>query len=429
MFFYSTKNRDHKVNFETALLQGLAPDGGLYFPEYIPKFSDRELKTLSSKTLPEIGFEVLKKFLDKELSNKEIEKITKKALNFDIPLKKVGTNYVLEVFHGPTMAFKDVAGRTLAQLMSAFLKKRNQRAVVLVATSGDTGGAVAHGFANTENIKVFVLYPKGKVSQLQKEQLTRVADNVFSIEVEGVFDDCQGYVKQVFTDKEMKKLNLTSANSINIGRLLPQIIYYVYTYTQSQAENMQIYIPSGNFGNLSGALIAKKMGIPIKKIIACVNENDSTLDYYNTGIFEGKPTVQTLSNAMDVGKPNNFPRVLELFDYKHNKFRDIIEVYKSTDQETTETMRKVYKEDDYLLDPHTAIGWNCCEKAGDKDTTNIIIGTASPKKFSHEIYKSTKIFIDNSKDIAKLKNTKKRKTRCNNNYKSVKKIILHKLGW
>lgn len=424
MKFYSLNLNSPSVNFKEALLYGLAPDGGLYFPEFIPKFSDQEIKNLKNKSLTEVGYEVLNKWIGDEIDSEEIKEITAEALNFPIPLKKVGNFFVLELFHGPTMAFKDIAARILALLMNNVLKKESRKATILVATSGDTGGAVAHGFGGVSNINVIVLYPKGKVSRLQEEQLTRVADNIFPIEVNGVFDDCQALAKKAFVDPDFKKLNLSSANSISIGRLIPQIIYYVFVYSMMSKENIEFVVPCGNFGNVCAGIFSREMGLPFKKFLVVNNMNDTVLKYYETGVLKAQTTIQTLSTAMDIGNPSNFIRILKVFNNNHDELKKVIKVLKVTDQETIETIKKVHKEYGYILDPHTAVAWNGAEKDNDSDYIRVILSTASPIKFVDVIRQHTGIEIDDSETIRELEKNAKRKITINNNYDEFKKAII-----
>ncbi len=423
MNFFSLNQNSPTVDFKQALLAGLAPDGGLYFPESFPQFSPKEISDLKNNSLPEAGFKVLCKWLEGEMEFSEVKEIANEALNFPIPLRKVGNFFILELFRGPTMAFKDIAARSLALLMSRVLQKENKKAVILVATSGDTGGAVAHGFANVPNIKVVVLYPKGKVSRLQEEQLTRVSENVFSIEVDGVFDDCQALVKKAFVDPELKNLNLSSANSISVGRLIPQIIYYIYAYAQMPIDTMEFVVPCGNFGNVCAGIFARKMGLPFNKFLMANNENDAVYKYYQSGVFQAQPTIQTMSTAMDIGNPSNFARILKAFDNNHAAFKELIKVVKVTDLETTAAIKKVYAEHNYLLDPHTAVAWVAAENEKN-DFTKIITGTASPIKFADSIKEHTGIEVDDSQAIAELAKNPKRKIEIKNNYVELKSTLL-----
>jgi threonine synthase len=423
MNFYSTNNLIQRANLETAILQGLAPDGGLYYPSIIPQFSQKELQDLKNQNLKYIAYQTISKWFGEDITKEDIDTIVRSASDFDIPLIKVGDQDVMELFHGPTMAFKDVAAKYLAQFMSHYLSQKGKSINLLVATSGDTGGAIAQGFANVSGVNVYILFPKGKVSALQEEQLTRVADNVTSIELPAVFDDCQAMVKQAFNDPDLQYLNLTSANSISVGRIIPQIIYYIYAYAQLAKDEIEFTIPSGNFGNITAALFAKKMGIPITKLHAATNANDAVVNYFNSGKYNPLETKATLSNAMDVGNPSNFARILHYFDNDHKKFLEVIDAKSISDKETIETITKVYAKYKYLLDPHTAVAWNYAEQINHNN--NVIVSTASPIKFSSEIYRTTGIEIDDSLEISKLQAVPKRKTVLNNSYKEFKDFLIN----
>ncbi len=437
--YYSTHGQAPDVGFEEALFNGLAPDGGLYYPNHIPVFSESEQvrlrgigqdahqsedPTAIQRYLQLIGFEVLNKWFGSEIEEDALREIAKGAQSFPMPIKQVGQFKILELFHGPTQAFKDVAAHNLARLMSYFLKKRNKRAMLLVATSGDTGGAIAHGFANLDNIDVVVLFPKGKVSLLQEQQLTRVADNVTPIEIEGVFDDCQALVKQAFVHPALAHLPLTSANSINVARLIPQIIYYAATYFALGSENLEMIVPSGNFGNLTAGLFAREMGIRIKHFVAATNLNDTATAYYQSGVYQAQPTKQTLSNAMDVGNPSNFTRVLELFDHRHQSFRDGLHAYSVTNEQTVQTIIDVYEEQNHLICPHTAVGWFVASQYATPGLEPVLISTASPLKFAQEIQQVTGIEIDNSAEIARFEAHPQRKTTIENNWDQLQEILL-----
>ncbi len=428
MHFYSTNKKSPSVDFEHALFKGLAPDGGLYYPDRIPQFSRGEISSLKGATLAEVGTAVLEKWLGDDLTHDEIESVVQDALTFPIPLKKVGDVYILELFHGPTLAFKDIAARTLARLMEVFVKKNNKKIVVLTATSGDTGGAVAQGFADCKDINVVILYPKGKVSRLQEEQLTRVADNVVSIEVDGVFDDCQSLAKQAFSDPDLVGLNLTSANSINIGRLIPQIIFYAYSYAQMPQDNLAFIVPSGNFGNLTAGLFARAMGFPFGKFLVANNANDPVVRYVQTGVYKTQNAVATLSNAMDIGAPSNFERIQELMGHDHAVFTRLVDATSVSDVQTTATIKSVYEKYDYLLDPHTAVAWSAWEswQLSDKYIP-IIHATASPIKFADVIKKHTGIEVDDSGVIDNLQKKKSKKISVGSSYEEIKSSILSSL--
>ncbi len=424
MTFYSLTNPSIQVNFETALIQGLASDGGLFYPSFIPVFSLSEIKELVGLTLPEIGFLVLQKWFSDDIEANDLRKIAFNSLDFNIPLVSVGNKYILEIFHGPTMAFKDVAARVLANLTSYFAQKQNKKIRILVATSGDTGGAVAHGFANMPNIEVYVLFPKGKVSKLQEKQLTSVADNVFPIEVDGFFDDCQAMVKQAFNDPDLKGLNLTSANSINIGRLIPQIIYHFWAWSQLPGKKLQIVVPSGNFGNLAAGLFAMKMGMPVTNFVAGVNANDTVFRFLQTGKYEPKPTISTLSNAMDISNPSNFVRILKMFENNLELLKKHLQVSTVSDRETVDAIVRVYEKHNYLMCPHTAVGWKAAEDYESSDYVQVIYSTASPIKFAYEIYNATKIFVDDTQIMQQLESIPARKIQIKAEYSELKKILV-----
>ena len=420
--YYSTKGEAEQVTFAEALFQGLAPDGGLYYPDQIPQFSEEELTSLQGASLQEVGFQVLRKWFGEEIDEAELRPLAYAAQNFPIELKQVGPFQMLEMFHGPTMAFKDVAAQNLSRLMSHFLSKLDKEITLLVATSGDTGGAIAHGFADVPHINVHVLFPKGRVSGLQEEQLTRTAANVHAIEIDGYFDDCQAMVKQAFTDPDLAGLSLTSANSISIGRLIPQIIYYVYSYAVLQRDDLEFVVPSGNFGNLTAGLFAQAMGIPIKNFIAATNENDVAVRYQETAEYTPRQTVATLSNAMDVGNPSNFVRVLELFGHDYEIFRDSLQAYKVSDEETIATMKRVHEEHGVVLDPHTAVAWLIAEQHG--SAGSIVVATASAIKFAEEIERSTGLVVNDQEAIAALQGRPKQKIELPNRYEAFKAYLL-----
>jgi threonine synthase len=420
----SLKKRSPEVSFEEAIFIGLAPDGGLYVPKDVPQFNHKELQDLKGKTFAKIAHLTLHKWLHDELSSEELEEVITKAFNFPIPLVKVGPYHVLELFHGPTMSFKDIAACVLARLTEIFVRRSKRLVRVLVATSGDTGGAIAHGFANVKDTQVVVLYPKGRVSHLQEEQLTRVAQNVIALEVDGDFDDCQRLVKKAFVDPDLRELALTSANSINIGRLLPQIIYYVYLASLMLPEKPTVVIPSGNFGNVCGALLAQKMGIPFEKIVIACNANDAVVDFARTGRYKAKKTVRTFSNAMDVGDPSNFPRVLHFCGYSHEKFLQLFEAVGINDSKTLHTMLSIWHEYRYQLDPHTAVAWAAADAIDNIDRSIVIIATASPLKFAEEIEKNLRITLDNSSILRELKKNKINKITIKNSYSQFKQLLL-----
>jgi threonine synthase len=341
-----------------------------------------------------MAFHICKHLIGDEIPNDELNKIIHEAYDFDAPLIEVGDCYVLELFNGPTLAFKDFGARFMGRLMGYFLRDNDKAVNILVATSGDTGSAVAHGFLNVEGIQVTILYPKGKVSAIQEKQFTTLGANITAIEIDGTFDDCQALVKQAFLDKELnEQLTLSSANSINIARLIPQSFYYIYAYKQLEDKSLPLYfsIPSGNFGNLTAGLFAKKMGLPVTKMIAATNSNDVFTIYHETGKFEPKTSVQTISNAMDVGNPSNFARMMDMFDNSVDNVRDEISAYSYNNEQTSECIKKVYEEYNYVLCPHTAVGYLALEEFVYEQDLNpyfingIVLSTAHPVKFGEVV--------------------------------------------
>ncbi|MBO6793321.1 MAG: threonine synthase [Balneolaceae bacterium] len=391
MKFYSTKGQVEPVNFQETIFRGLPADNGLFMPEMIPTLPSSFFDELPQMTLPEIGFEVLRHFVDGEIPDDELKTIVEETLSFDIPLAKINDSvYALELFHGPTMAFKDVGARFLARCLSYFTKKNHRKLTVLVATSGDTGSAVANGFFNVDDIEVVILYPSGKVSGFQEQQMTTLGGNITALEVDGTFDDCQALVKQAFLDDNLREAKqLTSANSINIARLLPQSIYYFYAWAQLPADlktEAVFSVPSGNYGNLSAGLIAQKMGLPIKHFLACSNSNDTVPMYLWNGKFEPKPSVATISNAMDVGNPSNFFRMLDLFDGSYKKMINQVTGYAYTDDTTRDAIRKTYALYGYILDPHGAVGYlGLMDYFRSQTATGIVLETAHPIKFKQTV--------------------------------------------
>ncbi|MBI5915038.1 MAG: threonine synthase [Bacteroidetes bacterium] len=387
MRFYSTKNKSKFVSLQEAVLKGLPEDNGLYMPESIPQLPESFVKNLKNYSFQEIGFEVCKSLFDGAIPENDLWDIVEKSITFPAPVVKLDDQtYILELFHGPSLAFKDFGARFMAQLMSYFNRGEDKELVILVATSGDTGGAVAAGFYKTPGIRVVILYPSGKVSHLQEKQLTTLGENVTAIEVAGTFDDCQALVKQAFLDEDLtRSIRLSSANSINIARLVPQSFYYFEAYKQLEADERPVVfcIPSGNFGNLTAGLFAKKMGLPVHRFIAATNANDVVPEYLNTGIYSPRPSTPTLSNAMDVGNPSNFARTLDLYRSTWNNIKNEISGYSFNDAETKTAMREVFQKHNYIMDPHGAVGYLALrqfqrEYAGAK---GVVLETAHPSKF------------------------------------------------
>ena len=390
MKFYSTNNQNLTVGLEDAVRQGLPDDGGLFMPVEIPRLPEGFIDKLSSFELPEIGFEILRPFVDEALPDEVLKKICTDAFSFPAPLVELKENfYSLELYHGPTLAFKDFGARFMARILGYLNASNNGRNTILVATSGDTGSAVADGFYEVENIDVVILYPRGKVSDLQEKQMTTLGSNIHAIAIDGNFDDCQQLVKTAFLDKKLsEKFGLTSANSINIARLLPQMLYYFYAYGQLAGKNKPVVfsVPSGNYGNLTAGVIAKRMGLPINHFIAAANANDIVPHYLKTGNFEPKPSIETISNAMDVGNPSNFVRLQALFHNSLAEFKAEISGNSYSDMQTRESIKQAYQDFGYVADPHGAIGYQALREYIDEhDAVGVFLETAHPIKFNQEV--------------------------------------------
>lgn len=394
MKFYSTKHNSPDVELKEAVMSGLAPDGGLYMPISIPKLGSDFFEQANKMSFSDIAFEVGKHFFAPDVPESVLRSIIGDAFNFEAPLVELNKNiYALELFHGPTLAFKDFGARFMARLLGYFAKESQKKITILVATSGDTGSAVAHGFFNVEGVQVVILYPSKKVSILQEKQLTTMGGNITALEVQGNFDDCQKMAKQAFLDEELKQsMTLVSANSINIARLLPQSFYFIYLCVKLNklGKPIVVSVPSGNFGNLSAGLIAKKMGAPIYKFVASTNRNDMVPQYLKTGHFESRPSISTISNAMDVGNPSNFARMLELYDNDVEKMRRDIYGVSFSDAQTKEAMAEVFDKYNYIMDPHGAVaylGLRDYLKSSD-EVSGVFLETAHPAKFSDVVEKA-----------------------------------------
>jgi len=389
MRYYSTKKTVPFVDLKHAVTKGLANDNGLFMPEKIEKFDPSFFKSIDQLSFQEISYEVAKKFFGEDIDEEKLHEIVFDTLSFDCPLVPVQPSiYSLELFHGPTLAFKDVGARFMARLLRYFISGSEQLINVLVATSGDTGSAVANGFLGVPGIHVYVLYPKGKVSEIQESQFTTLGQNITAIEVDGVFDDCQRLVKSAFLDEELNKLMvLTSANSINVARFLPQAFYYFNAFARNpqKEKELVISVPSGNFGNLTAGLFAKRMGLPVHKFIAANNENDIVFNYLKTGEYKPTHSVQTIANAMDVGDPSNFVRVLDLYNNSHKAISDDIIGFRYSDDEIRDTIKKVYNKCGYLLDPHGACGFQSLEDYLTPGQIGVFMETAHPAKFTETV--------------------------------------------
>jgi threonine synthase len=387
MKYYSTNKKSEKVSFKDAVIKGLAPDKGLYFPESIADFPAGLLN--SGKDLNEICYGYIKQFVGDEIPAEKLKQIIAETINFPLPIVEIEKDvYSLELWHGPTCAFKDVGARFLARCLSYFIQGQTEKVTILVATSGDTGSAVANGFYNVDGIDVVILYPKGKVSKIQEQQLTTIGGNISALEVEGTFDDCQAMVKAAFNDKVLNDaMKLSSANSINVARFLPQAFYFIAAYEQLEDKSKDVVfaVPSGNFGNLTAGMFAQKAGLPVAKFIAGTNANDIVPKYLATGIYKAKPSVSTISNAMDIGDPSNFARILELHDGDWDGVKNTLEGHAYTDEQTRTSMKDVIDRTGYLTEPHGTIAYMALkEYQKSHDCQGIILETAHPAKF-HDV--------------------------------------------
>ena len=391
MKYYSTNHKSSDVTLRDAVVRGLAPDRGLYMPERLNKLSKEFFDSIDRMTFQEMSFEVAKAFFGEDIPEADLKKIVYDTLSFPTPVVKVDDNiYSLELFHGPTLAFKDVGARFMARLLGYFNKEERQLVNVLVATSGDTGSAVANGFLGVEGVHVYVLYPKGKVSPIQECQFTTLGRNITAVEIDGVFDDCQALVKNAFMDAELnQRMKLTSANSINVARFLPQAFYYFNAYAQmkalGKADNLVICVPSGNFGNITAGLFGWFMGLPVKRFIAANNANDIFYNYLQSGVYSPKPSVQTLANAMDVGDPSNFARVLALYGGSHKDIAGHIGGATYTDEQISETLKECYERTGYLLDPHGTCGYRALKEQLQPGENGVFLETAHPAKFKEKV--------------------------------------------
>lgn len=389
MKYYSTNHNAPDATLEEAVVKGLAADRGLYMPEHIAKLPQEFFDNIETMTFHEIACRVAEAFFGSDIPPEDLDRIVCDTLSFDCPVAEVEPNiWSLELWHGPTLAFKDVGARFMARLLQYFIRKEGNHDLVnvLVATSGDTGSAVANGFLGVDGIHVYVLYPKGKVSPIQECQFTTLGKNITAVEVDGVFDDCQALVKNAFMDAELNgHLTLTSANSINVARFLPQAFYYFNAYARlksiGKADNLVVCVPSGNFGNITAGLIAHRMGLPIKRFIAANNANDIFYNYLQTGAYSPKASVQTIANAMDVGDPSNFARILDLYGSDHGKITDLITGYTFDDDTIRRTMRDCYERTGYVLDPHGACGYRALREDLKSGERGVFLETAHPAKF------------------------------------------------
>jgi threonine synthase len=433
MQYFSTNNNSPKVNFKEATINGQAPDKGLYFPENIPVLDNDFIDNINQYSNEEIAFNVIQPYIGDVIPKDELERIVAETINFDFPLVKVEDNiFSLELFHGPTLAFKDVGARFMSRCLGYFVKGNNKKVTVLVATSGDTGGAVANGFYDVDGVDVVILYPSGKVSSVQELQLTTLGKNIKALEIDGTFDDCQKIVKQAFADEELnQKLFLTSANSINVARWLPQQFYYFFAYKQWEDKNKPpvISVPSGNFGNICAGLLAHRSGLPVSHFIAACNENNVVTEYLETGNYVPKKSVATLSNAMDVGNPSNFVRILELFDQEFQSLKNVMSSFSFSDEETKNILKEVYLNDNYLLDPHGAVGYAALKKYLDENSNyeGMFLETAHPVKFYDVVEPVIGAKVSIPVAVNDLLGLKKESIKMDAEYDLVKEFLLNKM--
>lgn len=431
MKLYSTKNAQQYYTLQEAVMKGLPDDNGLFMPKVIPTLPKTFFENLNQYSFKELSFEVCKQLFQDAIPEKDLEKIINNAINFPAPVVHLDEDIsILELFHGPSLAFKDFGARFMSNLMSYFNQGEKKELVILVATSGDTGGAVAAGFLKAKGIKVVILYPSGKVSMLQEKQLTTLGHNIEALEVDGTFDDCQALVKQAFLDKELNKgIRLSSANSINIARLVPQSFYYFEAYKQLETKKeVAFVIPSGNFGNLTAGLFAKRMGLPVKHFVAATNANNIVPEYLNKGTYVSRASVPTISNAMDVGAPSNFARMLDLYRFEWNGMREEIKGFSFNDDETRKAIKEVFDKYNYVIDPHGAVGYLALKEFQKQfpNTKGVILETAHPSKFNVEVEAQIKKKVNIPTRLSELADRKKVATSIGTDFEGFKSLLKKK---
>lgn len=430
MKYYSTNGKAPYASLKEAVTRSLAPDGGLYVPEQIKNVPDSFTENIQDMTFQEIALEVAKTFFGDDIPETDLKGIIYDTLSFDCPIVKVSDNiWSLELYHGPTLAFKDVGARFMARMLAYFTKQETGTINVLVATSGDTGSAVANGFLGIDGIHVYVLYPKDKVSKIQESQFTTLGNNITALEIDGTFDDCQALVKKAFSDTGLNAtMRLTSANSINVARFLPQSFYYFYAYAQMKrlgmADNLVISVPSGNFGNITAGLYAWQMGLPIERFIAANNANDIFYHYLRTGTYEPCQSIQTIANAMDVGNPSNFARILSLFHNSHENIIKAIDGNAYQDNSISQAISKCYKDSHYILDPHGACAWLALTDGLQNGEHGIFLETAHPAKFKDIVEDAIGTALTIPKRLEEFINGKKLSIPMTNRYEDFKKYLI-----
>jgi threonine synthase len=432
MIYYSTNKKAPVATLEKAVVKGLAEDRGLYMPEQIRQLPNEFFDNIQDMSFQELSYRVADAFFGEDVDAESLKRIVYDTLSFDCPVERVTDNiYSLELFHGPTLAFKDVGARFMARLLQYFIKKEGEtkEVNVLVATSGDTGSAVANGFLGVEGIHVYVLYPKGKVSPIQECQFTTLGKNITAIEVDGVFDDCQALVKSAFMDEELNNhMKLTSANSINVARFLPQSFYYFNAYARMKAlglaDNLVMCVPSGNFGNICSALFGRKMGLPVKRFIAANNANDIFYNYLQTGKYEPKASIQTLANAMDVGDPSNFARIYDLHNGSHEAITEYISGATYKDEQIRATMQQCYNETGYTLDPHGACGYQALKDLLNDGEVGVFCETAHPAKFKEKVDEIIGIDVEIPERLADFMKGTKQSVPLGKDFAGFKKFLM-----
>lgn len=431
MKYYSTNKNAPLADLHKAVVKGLAEDRGLYMPEQIKMLPKSFFDNIQDMSFQELSYVVADAFFGEDVEAEALKQIVYDTLAFETPVVQVDERiYALELFHGPTLAFKDVGARFMARLLQYFIRQEGKEQVnVLVATSGDTGSAVANGFLGVDGIHVYVLYPKGKVSKIQESQFTTLGKNITAIEVDGVFDDCQALVKNAFMDEELNKhMKLTSANSINVARFLPQAFYYFNAYAQmkkmGKADNMVMCVPSGNFGNITAALFGHQMGLPIKRFIAANNANDIFYQYLQTGIYDPKPSKQTLANAMDVGDPSNFARIYDLYGGSHEKVTSLISGATYSDEQIRETVLACYKQTGYILDPHGSCGYRALQEGLKDGEYGVFCETAHPAKFKETVDSITKGDVEIPERLAAFMRGKKESVPMSKEFNDFKAFLM-----
>ncbi len=432
MKYYSLNKTAPIVDFKEATIRGLAPDNGLYFPENLPEHEKSFFEEINNYSDEEIAFKIIQPYIGDAIPESELKRIVAETINFEIPLKKVTEDiFSLELFHGPTLAFKDIGARFMSRCLGYFVKNNDKKITVLVATSGDTGGAVANGFFNVDGVEVVILYPSGKVSSVQEKQLVTLGNNIHALEVNGTFDDCQQMVKQAFSDKDLNEnLFLTSANSINVARWLPQQFYYLFAWKQwNDKKNPPVScVPSGNFGNICAGILAHISGLPVKHFIAACNANKVVPDFLQTQTYEPQKAIATISNAMDVGNPSNFVRILELFNNQFTDLKNSLSSYSISDEETRETIKEVFEKDNYLLDPHGAVAYFALNNylKQNPEEKGYILETAHPVKFYDVVEPVVQQKIPIPGSLKSIMQKEKESTKMEPDFKILKEYLLQK---